>query len=68
MDRPDYVENILAESEEFKTLDSLLHGIGMMCSISIISKTQLHIIPISRREDKSFIGYSPRKACERLEG
>lgn len=26
MDRPDYVENILAESEEFKTLDSLLHG------------------------------------------
>ena len=26
MDRPDYVENILAESEEFMTLDSLLHG------------------------------------------
>lgn len=26
MDRPDYVENTLAESEEFKTLDSLLHG------------------------------------------
>ena len=26
IDRPDYVENILAESEEFKTLDSLLHG------------------------------------------